>query len=35
MMNMKAFFVLYAYVIVVALSLSWLFATVIKLINGV
>lgn len=32
---MKAFFILYAYIIIVAVSLSWLFGTIIQFIKGV
>lgn len=34
MINMKAFFILYAYVIVVAISLSWLFGTIAQFLKG-
>lgn len=35
MMNMKAFFVLYAYVIALAIGLSWLFGTIVEFIKGI
>lgn len=31
---MKAFLVLYAYILVVAVSLSWLFGTIIQFMKG-
>ena len=35
MMNMKAFFVLYAYVIALAIGLSWLFGTIAAFLKGI
>ena len=32
---MKAFLILYAYIIIVAVSLSWLFGTIIQFMKGV